>query len=303
MPFFWTGGFCGGLLSVLIAGATLLDRVDAGARAHDPLPRTRARDAVSRLAGPGGADRRAPRVRDAPISSSLRPASLAAVLPPAQRPRPGRAREPVRHDGVGRPLLRRAPRRRPPGGEARQLRPPVRGHRGAHRRPRDGQGSRRRASQGEIQLRGPNMMRGICGRTRSELFDAEGWYATGDLGSLDADGYLWYAGRRDDMFKVKGATVYPTEVECGLRSIPGVAQAFVTDVAARTAAPGGRGARRVEASTPRRWPTPRARGCPRSRSRRSGSSSRTRTWCRCRRRARSTNSALQRLLARSDGVR
>jgi acyl-CoA synthetase (AMP-forming)/AMP-acid ligase II len=32
------------------------------------------------------------------------------------------------------------------------------------------------------------------------------------------------------MFKVKGATVYPTEVESGLRSIPGVAQAFVTDV-------------------------------------------------------------------------
>jgi acyl-CoA synthetase (AMP-forming)/AMP-acid ligase II len=86
--------------------------------------------------------------------------------------------------------------------------------------------------QGEIQLRGPNLMRGICGRIRSELFDAEGWYATGDLGTLDADGYLWYAGRRDDMFKVKGATVYPTEVESGLRSIPGVAQAFVTDVPA-----------------------------------------------------------------------
>ena len=88
---------------------------------------------------------------------------------------------------------------------------------------------------GEIQLRGPNMLRGICGRTRSELFDAAGWYATGDLGSLDQDGYLWYTGRRDDMFKVKGATVYPSEVEGGLRTIPGVAQAFVTDVAA----PGG----------------------------------------------------------------
>jgi acyl-CoA synthetase (AMP-forming)/AMP-acid ligase II len=34
------------------------------------------------------------------------------------------------------------------------------------------------------------------------------------------------------MFKVKGATVYPTEVESGLRAIPGVSQAFVTDVAA-----------------------------------------------------------------------
>jgi acyl-CoA synthetase (AMP-forming)/AMP-acid ligase II len=86
--------------------------------------------------------------------------------------------------------------------------------------------------QGEIQLRGPSMMRGVCGRTRSELFDVEGFYSTGDLGSLDEDGYLWFAGRRDDMFKVKGATVYPTEVESGLRSIPGVSQAFVTDVTA-----------------------------------------------------------------------
>jgi acyl-CoA synthetase (AMP-forming)/AMP-acid ligase II len=76
------------------------------------------------------------------------------------------------------------------------------------------------------------MLRGICGRMRSELFDADGYYSTGDLGRLDADGYLWFAGRLDDMFKVKGATVYPTEVEQALRSIPGVAQACVTNVAA-----------------------------------------------------------------------
>jgi acyl-CoA synthetase (AMP-forming)/AMP-acid ligase II len=91
--------------------------------------------------------------------------------------------------------------------------------------------------QGEILLRGSNMMRGICGRIRSEVFDADGWYATGDLGKLDADGWLWYAGRRDDMFKVSGATVYPSEVEAGLRAIPGVAQVFVTDVAGAGGAP------------------------------------------------------------------
>ena len=56
-------------------------------------------------------------------------------------------------------------------------------------------------------------------------------------GSLDADGYLWFAGRLDDMFKVKGATVYPAEVEAALRAIAGVAQAFVTDVAADGGAP------------------------------------------------------------------
>ena len=72
-------------------------------------------------------------------------------------------------------------------------------------------------------------MRGICGRTRDATFDADGFYPTGDLGALDADGYLWYHGRRDDMFKVKGATVYPTEVEAALRAIDGVRQAHVTE--------------------------------------------------------------------------
>ena len=73
-------------------------------------------------------------------------------------------------------------------------------------------------------------MRGICGRTRDQTFTADGFYPTGDLGALDDDGYLWYRGRLDDMFKVKGATVFPTEVEAALRRIDGVRLAFVTDV-------------------------------------------------------------------------
>ncbi len=83
---------------------------------------------------------------------------------------------------------------------------------------------------GEICVRGRNVMRGICGRTRDATFDADGFYATGDLGRLDADGYLWYHGRRDDMFKVKGATVYPSEVEAALRAIDGVRQAHVAEI-------------------------------------------------------------------------
>jgi len=84
--------------------------------------------------------------------------------------------------------------------------------------------------QGVIELRGPNMMRGICGRTRPDTFRPDGFYSTGDLGTLDADGYLFYAGRADDMFKVSGATVYPTEVEASLRAIDFVRQAYVTDI-------------------------------------------------------------------------
>ncbi len=73
-------------------------------------------------------------------------------------------------------------------------------------------------------------MRGISGRTRDTVFDADGFYPTGDLGVRDEAGYVWYQGRRDDMFKVSGATVYPSEVEAALRAIPGISQAHVTNV-------------------------------------------------------------------------
>ena len=58
------------------------------------------------------------------------------------------------------------------------------------------------------------------------------FYSTGDLGRLDDDGFLFYHGRSDDMFKVSGATVYPTEVEQALRDIDGVDNCFVTNLAA-----------------------------------------------------------------------
>ena len=94
-------------------------------------------------------------------------------------------------------------------------------------------------------------MRGICGRTRAELFDADGYYSTGDLGRLDEDGYLWYAGRRDDMFKVKGATVYPTEVESGAPLHPGRRAGLRHRRRRRRRRARGRGARRLERPTPR----------------------------------------------------
>ena len=83
---------------------------------------------------------------------------------------------------------------------------------------------------GMIQIRGPHTLRGICRRSREELFTADGFYPTGDLGHLDDDGFMFYHGRSDDMFKVSGATVYPSEVEQALRTIDGVDNAFVTDV-------------------------------------------------------------------------
>ena len=62
------------------------------------------------------------------------------------------------------------------------------------------------------------------------MFTPDGYYPTGDLGHLDDNGFMFYHGRSDDMFKVSGATVYPGEVEQALRTIDGVGNAFVTDV-------------------------------------------------------------------------
>src|SRR5690606_15000930 len=83
---------------------------------------------------------------------------------------------------------------------------------------------------GLLHISGPNILRGICGRAREEVFTPDGWYNTGDLARFNEEGFLFFIGRRDDMFKVKGATVYPSEVETALVSIPGVARAFVTNI-------------------------------------------------------------------------
>jgi 2-furoate---CoA ligase len=55
----------------------------------------------------------------------------------------------------------------------------------------------------------------------------EGWYYTGDIGRLDADGDLWVEGRVDDMIISGGENVYPLEVEDALSGHPGVAEAVV----------------------------------------------------------------------------
>ena len=88
---------------------------------------------------------------------------------------------------------------------------------------------------GMIQVRGPHILRGVCRHGREDLFTVDGFYPTGDLGHLDSDGFLFYHGRSDDMFKVSGATVYPGEVEDALRTIPGI------DGVAATNVPGPRG--------------------------------------------------------------
>jgi malonyl-CoA/methylmalonyl-CoA synthetase len=75
----------------------------------------------------------------------------------------------------------------------------------------------------EIVLRGPNVFAGYWRRPEAtaESF-VDGWFATGDVGALDDDGYLRIVGRRKDLIITGGYNVYPREVEDVLRSHPAV---------------------------------------------------------------------------------
>lgn len=228
LPFFWVGGLGGGVLSALLAGATL---VTEAIPRPDITLRLLERERVTLFRGwPEQAEALARHPSASQFDLSvLRPGSLDALLPPGRRAAPGARANlfgmtesfgpycgyPADTDmprsawgSCGKPF---------PGMEVRIADPdtgrplPV-------------------GTVGVIQIRGPHTLRGICRRSREEVFTAEGFYPTGDLGRLDRDGFLFYHGRVDDMFKVSGANVYPAEVEQALKTVEGVDNAFVTNV-------------------------------------------------------------------------
>jgi acyl-CoA synthetase (AMP-forming)/AMP-acid ligase II len=86
--------------------------------------------------------------------------------------------------------------------------------------------------EGELFVRGAFLMDGIYKRERHEVFTPDGWYATGDLGWLGADGHLRFAGRGSAMIKTGGSNVSPAEVESVLLELPHVGAAFVFGVPA-----------------------------------------------------------------------
>ena len=228
MPFFWVGGFGSGVLSALLAGATLvteeIPRPEATLRLLERERVTLFRgwpdqaEALARQSASVGAD-----------LSALRPGSLEALLPPEQRSEPGaRAKLFGMTESFGPYCGYRADTDMP------------RSAWGSCGKPFDGMQVRivdpdtgqpvPAGTIGEIQIRGPHTLRGICRRSREDVFTPDGYYPTGDLGHVDGDGFMFYHGRSDDMFKVSGATVYPSEVEQALRTIDGVENAFVTEV-------------------------------------------------------------------------
>jgi long-chain acyl-CoA synthetase len=82
---------------------------------------------------------------------------------------------------------------------------------------------------GQIQVRGDNLFSGYW-PDGADGPDADGWYATGDVGFLDASGDLFLVDRVKELVIVSGFNVYPTEVEDVIREVEGVADAAVIGV-------------------------------------------------------------------------
>ncbi|MGF7235007.1 MAG: AMP-binding protein [Frankia sp.] len=220
-PFFWIGGFAYGLLGTLVAGATLAcsNATDASG-SLDLLERVRPTmvngfaQSVAHLAEDpsfAGRDR-----------SSIRRGNLWPIMPAAARP----IDPELRHNMLGmteagsvclasddetdQPEHRRGSFGRPvPGFEAKIVDPDT--------------GAVLSAGQvGELWFRGPFLMEGYYGRERHDTFTVDGWYRTGDLLHVDAEGFYYFAGRHGDMIKTAGANVSPREVETAIAEVTGL---------------------------------------------------------------------------------
>ena len=85
---------------------------------------------------------------------------------------------------------------------------------------------------GHVQVRGPNVFAGywrMPERNREE-FTTDGFFRTGDMGSLSRDGYLSIVGRSKDLIITGGYNVYPKEIELLLDEMPGVQESAVVGV-------------------------------------------------------------------------
>ncbi len=86
----------------------------------------------------------------------------------------------------------------------------------------------RLAADGEIQVKGPNVMLGYYHLPGEHPFTSDGWFLTGDIGVVDADGYLFITDRKKELIKTSaGKYVAPGRVESALKRSIYVGQCFV----------------------------------------------------------------------------
>ena len=87
------------------------------------------------------------------------------------------------------------------------------------------------SASGELLIRGPSVMKGYLGEPEktAQAVDADGWFHTGDIGRIDADGYVWITGRASRTIVLSsGKKVAPEDLESRLLAIPGILEAVVS---------------------------------------------------------------------------
>jgi len=86
--------------------------------------------------------------------------------------------------------------------------------------------------QGEIWIKGPMVMKGYIGATESNpaTLSSDGWYRSGDIGTVDEEGFLYIVDRKKELIKVYTFQVPPAEIEAVLSEHPDIADVGVIGV-------------------------------------------------------------------------
>ena len=105
---------------------------------------------------------------------------------------------------------------------------------------------------GEIWVRTPQLIKGYLGKPEetAEVITEDGWFRTGDMGKVDADGFVFVEDRLKDMIISGGENIYPPEVERVLAEHPAVMEVAVIGVPDDTLGRAGEGRRRRSSRTP-----------------------------------------------------
>ncbi|AGB22459.1 acyl-CoA synthetase (AMP-forming)/AMP-acid ligase II [Mycobacterium sp. JS623] len=213
-PFFWIGGIAFAVLATLLAGSTLVcsNATDAGEtldllEAEKPTMTNGFVTGIAHLANHPSLPGR--------NLSSMRRGNLYPIMAPDVRP----ADPELRHTMLG--MTEAGSVITISEDESNQ--PEYR--RGSFGRPAPGFDTK--IVDGELCIRGPYVMQRYYKRSREECFDDDGWFHTGDLVRIDADGFVYFIGRRGAMIKTAGANVAPAEVEKAIAKVTGGTVAHV----------------------------------------------------------------------------
>jgi acyl-CoA synthetase (AMP-forming)/AMP-acid ligase II len=224
-PWFWVGGLAFSFIATLVAGAKLVCSAAAPADMLDLI------EAERPTMTNGVASTMLALARDPSFASRdfsfMRRGNLYPIMPPDVRP----ADPELRYNLLGMtemgsvclmgpheddlPEPKRGSFGRPVAGIETRIVDPETGE---------------DAASGEMWARGANVMQGYYGRERHECFDADGWFHTGDMVSVDADGDYFFKGREGDIVRTSGAQVSPREVEGAISEATGGRMSIVIGI-------------------------------------------------------------------------